>query len=403
MNLLPLCTLLAIAAPLCAQTPTRIPAWSQDIEKAWKLAAAGDRKGAEAILRQAETKYKPRPEVYLLLGSLLAQDGERDEAIAQLRHAAELDGKSANAFIALGEAYRQFGEREAARVEFLKVISLRGSSSVAEQNLGALALEEGKHEEARQYLNRAISLPARPEDKAECHYLLAKIDSSSGHAHEALLHLEKAVVLRPKFAQAWSDLGEQRRLEGNEAGALDAFERAVALDGADAVAQYRLGSAYLRRGSPERALAPLETASRLSPDDQSSLNALQSALRQLGRANEAAEVKDRLSELLRRRDRASQNALVALKFNNQGAELEKGGKLAEAVECYRRAVELNSSHAGMRVNYGVALLRTGAWREGLEQLGAARHLDPNDNKIQLALRDAIAQAPAAALPSWAHK
>ena len=67
--------------------------------------------------------------------------------------------------------------------------------------------------------------------------------------------------------------------------------------------------------------------------------------------------------------------------------------LAEAAEKYRAAVDLNPGHAGMHVNYGVALLRLGQWERGLAELRTAVRQDPSNSRFQRALEDALAQAP----------
>lgn len=393
MRMFRLAMVLSASLLLCGQ--------NSEMEKAWKLAAAGDRQSAEQLLRSIIAAHARNREAHLLLGSLLAQDGDKTASIAELSTAVKIDPPSSEAWVTLGEAQRQFDDKNAAKLSFTRALAIDRKSGIAEQNLGAMSLEEGDHAAASQHLNHAILLLRRDDDLAEAHYLRAKIDAANGEAAAARTHLEKAVALRPAFAEAWSDLGEQRKLLADDNSAVAALERSVRLDPSDAVAQYRLGSAYLRQGKPAQALAPLEAAARLNPDDQSALNGLIIALRDSGRKDEAAAAKQRLTEVLHKRDIASQNALAALKVNNEGAAFEKEGRMAEAVDCYRRAVALNANHAGMRVNLGVALLRSGLWREGLEQLHAAQGLDPQNSQIATALKDAIAQAPRDALPDWA--
>ena len=72
----------------------------------------------------------------------------------------------------------------------------------------------------------------------------------------------------------------------------------------------------------------LRKAYELNPADQSTLNALQIALRQDGDVEGANRVKQQLAELLRDRDQVSQNKLAAVRVNNDGAALEKSGRLA---------------------------------------------------------------------------
>jgi tetratricopeptide (TPR) repeat protein len=179
-----------------------------------------------------------------------------------------------------------------------------------------------------------------------------------------------------------------------------AFQRAVQLAPGDAVAQYRLGLEYLRRHQAPLAISPLQCADRISPDDQSTLNALQRALREDRRDDEAAGIRRRLAELLRKREVSAQNALAATRLNNEGARLEHTGDLHGAVEKYRAAMELSPESAPIRVNYAGGLLRLGQWTAGLNELHAALVMDSSDVKIKTALRDALKLAPAGTVPEW---
>jgi tetratricopeptide (TPR) repeat protein len=184
-----------------------------------------------------------------------------------------------------------------------------------------------------------------------------------------------------------------RRLVGDSSGALSALKRSVELNPDDAIAQYRLGAEYLRQNRLEEALQHLQTASKLSPDDQSTLNAVANALRQSGRVAEADAMKKRLAEVIRRRDRASQDQLKALRLNNEGAALEKKGDLPGALQHYQEAHTLYPDHSGIQINYAVALLRSGKWTEGLSELHRALERDPGNEKLRRAWQDAVAQAP----------
>ena len=371
------------------------------LERAWKLAANGDRQGAEAVLHRLLKTEPGNADAHLLLGSLLTEDGNREAGIAELQAAVDLRPDSAEAWNALGETYNRFDDRPRARAAFARAVALNPRFGIAQSNLGAALLDSGDKSAAAEHLDRAIPLLGHSADAADALYFRAKIDLDTGNSAAAVSHLDKAVALRPDFAEAWSDLGQAKKLLLDEPGALAAFQRAVALKPSDAVAQYRLGAEYLRQEKVAQAIDPLEAAARLNGGDQSTLNALAAALRRVGRKEEAAAVKQKLAQLLHDRDIASQNALTALRLNNEGTELEKSGNLPEAVNRYEHALELNPDHNGIRVNYAVALLRSGRWREGLEQMHLAGRRDPNNEKIQTALKDALAQAPPDTLPGWA--
>ena len=125
--------------------------------------------------------------------------------------------------------------------------------------------------------------------------------------------------IRADFAEAWSDLGEAKRKLLDDDGALQAFRRSVELNPNDAVAQTRLGSNLLNRGEAHQAIGPLQHAAGLDPNNQSTLNALQMALRRDGQREQADAVKRRLAELLRDKDHADQKLVSALELNNRGS------------------------------------------------------------------------------------
>ncbi len=383
-------TLAAGMALACAAAQLAQP---NPVEQAWALLAKGRR--AEAIgLLDGVVKANPRDaDARLLLGSILQEEGDRAGSIAQLTEAVRLRPRSAEAQNALGEAFHAFGDSPDARGPFEKAVALDPALADAQVNLGLVLLEAGELDVAAMHLDRAIELLGPKPDAAYPHYLRAKVASQRSDAPKAAAHLREAVALRPDFAEAWSDLGDARKTLLDNAGALAAFERAVALAPDDAVAQTRLGSQYLAGGKAHLAVPHLEEAVRQDPTNQTTLYSLLRALREDGQEGRAAAVKQKLAELLRNKDRDDQNLVAGIELNNQGATLEKGGDLRGALEKYRAALDLVPSHVGIRVNFAVALLRLGQWKEGLAQLREAVRREPGNAMFQAVLNDALAQAP----------
>jgi tetratricopeptide (TPR) repeat protein len=374
----------------------------EPLELAWQLAARGDRPGAEAVLQKLLVSDGTNTDAHLLYGNLLAEDGNKDGALAELNIAVGQRPHSAEAWNSLGEICHRFKRRREALDAFNKAVLADSTNGVAQSNLAQSFYEAGQKDAAKEHAVRAMALLGRSKDAADAAYLLGKLELNAGEPGKAADYFTQAVQLVPDFASAWSDLGQAKKLLLDGSGSIAAFSQAAKLDGNDAVAQYRLGAEYLRQDKPAEALAPLEAATRANGEDQSSLNALATAYQRLGRLEEAAQTRRKLSEVIRRRDLESQNALSALRLNNRGAELEKVGKLKDALDLYKQAVELNGKHAGIRSNYAVALLRLGQWRDGLEEMKQAQDLDPENKGIETALKDAILQAPASELPEWAR-
>jgi tetratricopeptide (TPR) repeat protein len=370
------------------------------LEQAWKLAANGQRGDAIHVLQSLIVTEPRNTDARLLLGSLLMEEGDKPSSIAQLKTAVDQRPHSAEAQNALGEAYNKFAETASAKTAFEKAVAIKPDYGVGQLNLGQVLLAQGDLTGAAKHLDRAIALLGKTEDAADAHYCRARIDSAQNHPRAAATQLETVIRMRPDFAAAWSDLGQVRTQLLDDSGALTAFEHVVAANPNDSVAQYRLGAEYLHQGKTQPAIDHLRRAYELNPSDQSTLNALQMALRQSGDVDGANRVKQQLAELLRDRDQNNQNKLKAVQVNNDGAALEKSGDLRGALAKYRDASQLDPGHAGIRTNYGVALLRTGQWSQGLEELHQALQLDPQNEQIRAALKDALAQAPQGTLPPW---
>jgi tetratricopeptide (TPR) repeat protein len=372
----------------------------QPLDRAWQLAANGQREQAVQVLHAFIKTNPENADARLLLGSLLMEAGDKTESIEQLSTAVRLRPRSAEAENALGEAYNKFGNTRAARSAFEKAVALKPDYGIAQSNLGQTLLTSNEPAKAADHLDSAIRLLGRSDDAADARYLRAKVYSAQNQPKQAAAQLEQAVALRPKFAEAWSDLGQARRAALDDAGALAAFEHAVAANPKGAIAQYRLGAEYLRQSKPRLAVEHLQKAYQLNSTDQSTLNALQMALRQDGRPEEANQIKVKLAELLREKDKENQNHLNAVRLNNEGAAAEKSGDLRAALEKYREASQLYPEHVGIRVNYAVALLRLGQWTTGLDELHEALLRDPENQKIKATLKDALAQAPPNVTPKW---
>jgi len=363
------------------------------LDQAWSLLAKGQR--AEAIRRLHEIiSANPRDaEARVLLGSVLMEGGNAPESLAQLSEAVRLRPDWAQAQNALGEAFKAFGDPEAARKAFEKAAECDPRFAQAQINLGLVLTEAGEFSLAVSHLSRAIQLLGQRPEAAYPHYLLAKIYSDEAQVNRAAAELQQAVSLQPDFAEAWSDLGSVRKTLLDDAGALAAFEKAVQLAPGDPVAQTRLGTELLGQEKAHEAVPHLEEAVRLGPENQSALYNLHRALILDGHAGEAEAVKQKLNDLLRRQDQADQNAVAGIQLNNQGAALEKAGNLQGALEKYRAALERYPEHAGIRLNFAIALLRLGQWEQGIAELREVVRRDPNNISAKKALREALAQAP----------
>ena len=362
------------------------------LERARELVSKGSFDKAEAMLRQTIAADPNNIDARVLLGTTLALQGVRGEAIEQLAEAVRLNPSSATAHNEFGMVLSRFVEVKAARQEFERSLELDPGLAEAHVNLSLVLAQAGELAAARDHLDRAIELQGNNPKAAYAHYLRAKIWAAQDQIDKAMVELQRALHLRPDYAEAWSDLGGMRRLALNNAGAIGALQRAVALKPDDALAQYRLGQLYLQDGQAFKAVQHLKQALFCTPNDRATLYNLMLALRKAGRSEEARPIEKRMAELQHQSDRASEVGFAASDLNSEGIQLERLGDIRAALAKYRAALDLDPTGFGFRLNYALALCRLGRWRGGIVELREVLRLDPDNADAAKALYIAVDKA-----------
>jgi Flp pilus assembly protein TadD len=88
---------------------------------------------------------------------------------------------------------------------------------------GLILAEEGRNEDAAKAFQKAIGI--KP-DWAEAHSLLGSALAQSGNLNEAEKELRKAVQVKPDYAEGWNYLGQFLKDHGKQAEAEAAFAKA---------------------------------------------------------------------------------------------------------------------------------------------------------------------------------
>jgi tetratricopeptide (TPR) repeat protein len=385
-------TLLHLVAVLvCSELLT---AGQSPLERARELVAKGSLRQAEVTLRQIIAADPNSADARILLGTTLVLEGVRGESVEQLTEAVRLRPNSANAHNKLGMAFSRFLEVKPAREEFEKALELDPDLAEAHVNLSLILAQAGELGPAGEHLDRAIELQGNTRAAAYAHYLRAKVWGAQDQNERSIAEFQKAVQLRPDYAEAWSDLGGMRRLALDPVGAVQALERAVALKPDDALAQYRLGQLYLQQGRALKAVEHLKQALSYAPEDRATLYNLMLALRKTGQLEEAKPIEARMAELQHQSDRASEVGLAATGLNSEGVQLEQSGDIRAALAKYRAALDLDPTGFGFRLNYALALCRLGRWQDGVVELREVLRLDPDNADAAKALYIAREQAKA---------
>jgi predicted O-linked N-acetylglucosamine transferase (SPINDLY family) len=187
------------------------------------------------------------------------------------------------------------------------------------------------------------------------------------------------------------ELSEARRL----------YTLILAAEPTHAVASFRAGLLELQGARPTQALALLEQAAHLAPEEARHWTGLGQALQALGRLDEAASAYRRALgidptgadvyfalgvvlqsqadyagaiDVYERAAALQSDSFAAL--NNLGNCLQRCGRHAEAVTAYRRALAARPGEAGAMANLGTVLQAVGRSDEALELLRTAVAVEP---------------------------
>ncbi|MFB8793999.1 MAG: tetratricopeptide repeat protein [Microcoleus sp.] len=144
--------------------------------------------------------------------------------------------------------------------------------------------------------------------------------------------------------------GRDLQQQGELRGAIECYERAIAIAPNYAIAYSNLGVVKQQIGLLPEAIAYYRQALAIEPNLAETLSNLGSALADAGETAEAIAVYDRALSL---------NPNCAEAWINLGLARENQGDLAEAINCYLKGIQLNPNSAEAYLNLGIALEKQG--------------------------------------------
>ena len=206
---------------------------------------------------------------------------------------------------------------------------------------------------------------ARLAEALRIQYALTRDDA---WLDEAEAKANMAASLNPDMAPVQVALGRVQAARGNNDLALAALEKAVSIDAFDALANHAIASQYARVGRPEDAEAYFKKAISLDPENIASLDSYGSFLDDQSRYEEAADMWQAVI-------RIAPDHYAAL--INLGSVLNDAGKTAEAITMYERAIEIRPSYMAYS-NLGTAYLGAERFSNAVEAYRKALEIDGSD-------------------------
>lgn len=191
---------------------------------------------------------------YHNLGWLYAYLGEKEQALLNFRKAVSLDNSIALYHISLGLLHEQGGENEDAYREY--ELAVRLSPAVLDSHFFR-DLRERSPATADRVVAGCISHLEEQLGRDRGTNLKAKLGKLYLHVNlldKAAALLKEVVSEQPNLSRPWHNLGLIYEMQGDEWAMRNAFQKAVFLDGEDAVAWFRLADMQDRRHNSQAAL-----------------------------------------------------------------------------------------------------------------------------------------------------
>lgn len=277
----------------------------------------------------------------------------------------------------------------------------------------ALMLVNGFPNQAAAWFGRAAQLQP---DIMRWQYYLGRAFSDSHEFERAIRAFERGIELNDRYAPLYVQLANLL-IERDVARARSLYQKAAELDPNYAEAHYGLGRVAKLNGETEAARAHFERALEIWPQFDRAHYELAMLLRSVGKKEEAAEhvkqfengsppppASDKLLQILQSMKNSS------LQMRKRAADLIKRGRIEDAIEIYKAAIEREPNRPASYYLLGRTYGETGRFDKAVEQFEKALKVDPDFiaaktklaqalaamgrfDKAEIILADALAQNP----------
>ena len=257
----------------------------QDFDEAVKLAPNNDgyrliraiflrgRHKLEEALAEVDVLLEKTPNdatVLILQGEVFRELGKLEEAMKSFDLASELEPKAPGPFQNRGEIFREQEKYEEAIEQFNKVIELQPGSMMPLLHRAQTYLFSGQLEKALTDVEKTLE----KQPMLAAHRLRAEILAKMDRLPQAIEEMERVSEAMPKQADLLFQLAVYYSYNQQPNKAIEAFSEVIEVDENNFFALQRRGDTYLNVGDHVSAVADLEAALVLEPEDYSVLNNL---------------------------------------------------------------------------------------------------------------------------------
>lgn len=374
--------------------PSSKPSAEDRLIQAFSLHQQGDIQGAVAGYQEVLAENPRHADALHLLGVAAHQLGDPHSAVQLIEGSLSLNIANADAASNLGNARLACGDAEGAEFAYRQALRLNSAHSDAQYNLANLLQRLERYEEALAAFDAAAVLQPQA---VSIYFNRANLLQGMEQWEAAIADYDRVFALEPNFPSLHTNRGAAFANAERWEDALEAFRFAVAQAPQDVNGLHNLGCVLNRLGFEKEAVAPLERALSLQPDNGDTRRQLIRALckKDLPRARELAEqgicVPDAEAEdwylagAVRHAQGQPKLAVeafeIALTFDPEivlgshhlASSYAEEGRLDDAIACYEEVLARVPGNGDIYVNLGLAIKDRGevseaiaAMRKGIE-------------------------------------
>ncbi|MEG4628739.1 tetratricopeptide repeat protein [Microcoleus sp. AR_TQ3_B6] len=229
----------------------------------------------------------------------------------------------------------------------------------------------------------AVAAASGPSDAAEAEFRLGHQKQQQTDFGGAIECYERAIAIDPNYAAAYSNLGVVKQQIGRLTEAIAHYRQALAIDRNLAETASNLGSALAEAGENEEAIAEYERALSLNPNCAEALINLGLLREEQGDVAEAVSLYEQAIQVNPHCAEAYLNLAIALE--EQGEEGEAGANYERAIANYERAIAIEPNYFDALHNLAYASLRQGRVASAIAYYDRALALQPDLPQTDLAL------------------
>jgi tetratricopeptide (TPR) repeat protein len=332
--------------------------------------ALGDKDGLEDLEAAAELDTSGEQDAALAVAALQAK--EFDKALEAAERLQKKKPSNTGGYLLAAAALDRKGEAAKAKASLLKALEVKPGDVQTLVTLSQFAARAGDRKEAVERLEQAVSAN---QETTYPRLLLARLHLAYNDPKNALATAKAALQRAPKEATLLDVAGKAEQALGQNEAAIGTFRTLVATQPTMPITYRLLAGAYEASRNYSAALAELDNALRIAPDDAAVKFDRARLLALTGKVNDAAAV---LGEL---KSTHPQDPSIA---TLEGSIAMAGGRSAEAVSAYQRAFASQRTGENLvrLTSAQVAAGQASAARGALEEWRKQR---PDDVPVRLSL------------------